>query len=619
MVHSIADGKLLMPPLPAFGVQFGYFGLQFSGDGRCLGQNTDKAFRYWQLDGAEPVELFREVRPRRASALRPDSRQVALLLADGTISLCSAADGREEKVLPPNGKPAGGWSRLMYHPSRLDRLLVKGPNLIAVLDLSTGQRLLEVPVAGDNSVEWHPGGKRFAALVNREVLIFDAETGRRLLAFNPANGRGAAPPFAGLGDGGEVRFNHAGDLLAGTDWDGTLSLWDARSGHLLLQTPRNMIQTELWFSPDDTLLAGDVTSSGIRLLRIDPGRECGRIGVYSFSGKGLAVTGDGRLAALNVQDGAALIDLHYREQVARLPGHGGGRFQPLRFLPDGSLLAGGNRGVFRWPVERTAGGFRFGQPHDCSGGDGQDQWESLGWTTWGSSADGQVVASPDYSRGARILHQQQPPQVIHAGPQHDVRHCDVSPDGTLVAAGSHFIGSVAVWDARRGTLVKQLAAGGGAVRFSPDGRWLALHLHIGQRCEVWRVGDWQRQWSLEGGFLRPAFTPDGRLLALSKADEPGYVRLVRPESGTEVVRLFTADHTRASPLGFTPDGGRLCALGENNLLYVWDLTLIRQQLRDLALDWDDEPLPPPCPAAREPLAVEVAAGEEVRAPEKKSR
>src|SRR5262249_39321295 len=113
------------------------------------------------------------------------------------------------------------------------------------------------------------------------------------------------------------------------------------------------------------------------------------------------------------------------------------------------------------------------------------------------------------------------------------------------------------------------------------------------------------------GLLNVAFTPDSRLLALSKGDEPGYVRLVRPDSGAELVRLFTADHTRIHPLGFTADGRRLCALGENNQLYVWDLACIRRQLRGLGLDWDDAPLPPPTPLAPEPLVVhldeEVAA------------
>jgi serine/threonine protein kinase/WD40 repeat protein len=617
-VHAMGDGKVLMS-LRSFGAVPGYYrGLQFSSDGRCLGQRTAGTFLYWRLDGAKPVELFREVRPVFDYEISPDSRQVALVMADRSVSLRAAADGREEKVLPANVKP----DRLRFHPTRPDCLLVGTGGTFYVLDLNSGRRLVEVKTGGVIfDAQWHPNGERFAVVANREVLIFDAQSGRRLLSFDAGNLPGASPPFRGLSSGGRVRFSHAGDLIAGTDWTGTLSIWDARSGHLLLQSHGNMIQTGLWFSPDDKLLAGEVMGSKIRLLRLDPGLECGRIAVFSWCHSAFAVTGDGCLAALTVPDGAALIDLHYREEVARLPARAG-HLQPLRFLPNGTLLTGSIRGVLSWPVKRMENGFRIGQPRDCPGVDGQGPWETVGLVTWwGSSADGKVVASPDYYRGTRILRKEQPPQVIQTGRQRDVRACDVSPDGTLVAAASHRVGSITVWDARRGSPVKKLTAGGSNVRFSPDGRWLAVHHD--ERCEVWRVGDWRREWSLEGPSLgRAAFTPDGRLMALSKADEPGYVRLLRPETGAEVACLFTGNHARMYPLGFTPDGGRFCAAqGENNLLYVWDLTRIRRQLRDLGLDWDDEPLPPPCPAARQPLAVElddnIDATEEMLTPKKK--
>jgi serine/threonine protein kinase/WD40 repeat protein len=617
-VHAMGDGKVLMS-LPSFGAVPGYHrGLQFSSDGRCLGQRTTAGtFLYWRLDGAKPVELFREVRPVFDYEISSDSRQVALVMADRSVSLRAAADGREEKVLPADVKP----DSLRFHPTRPDCLLVGTGGTFYVLDLNSSRRLVEVKAGGDTfDAQWHPSGERFAVVANQEVLLFDAQSGRRLLSFDAGNLPGASPPFRGLSSGGRVRFSHAGDLIAGTDWTSTLSVWDVHSGHLLLQSHGNMIQTGLWFSPDDKLLAGEVIGSKIRLLRLEPGLECGRIAVFSWTHQAFAVTGDGRLAALTVPDGAALFDLDYREEVARLPARAG-HLQPLRFLPDGTLLTGSIHGVLSWPVKRMENGFRIGQPRNCPGVDGQGPWETLGLVTWwGSSAGGKVVASPDYCRGTRILRNEQPPQIIQTDPQRDVRACDVSPDGTLVAAASHRVGSITVWDARSGSLVKKLTTGGSNVRFSPDGRWLVVHHD--ERCEVWRVGDWRREWSLEGPTLgRAAFTPDGRLMALSKADEPGYVYLLRPETGAEVARLFTGDRTRMFPLGFTPDGGRLCATGENYLLYVWDLTRIRRQLRDLGLDWADEPLPPPCPVARQPLVVEIddnpTPTEEMLTPKKK--
>src|SRR5262249_13635882 len=142
---------------------------------------------------------------------------------------------------------------------------------------------------------------------------------------------------------------------------------------LLLRASGTMIQTGLSFSPDDKLLAGELSGSKIRLLRVDPGRECGRIALFRDCRSGFAAMADGRLAALSGPDSAALLDLHYREEVARLPARHGW-LQPLRFLPDGSLLTGSAGGVLRWPVERKETGCRIGRPRDCPGGDNRGSW-----------------------------------------------------------------------------------------------------------------------------------------------------------------------------------------------------------------------------------------------------
>src|SRR5262249_10862876 len=70
-------------------------------------------------------------------------------------------------------------------------------------------------------------------------------------------------------------FNHAGDLLASTDWTGTLFLWDVRTGRLLLETPGNMLQHMLRFSPDDTRLAAQLAGDRLRVRRVAAGREGG--------------------------------------------------------------------------------------------------------------------------------------------------------------------------------------------------------------------------------------------------------------------------------------------------------------------------------------------------------
>jgi WD40 repeat protein len=85
----------------------------------------------------------------------------------------------------------------------------------------------------------------------------------------------------------------------------------------------------------------------------------------------------------------------------------------------------------------------------------------------------------------------------------------------------------------------------------------------------------------------------------------GVIRLVATKTGQEVSRLETSDHTRLLPLSFSPDGGRLYALGgQTGSLYIWDLRLLRTRLKALDADWDWPALAPARPS--EPItAVEV--------------
>jgi len=116
-----------------------------------------------------------------------------------------------------------------------------------------------------------------------------------------------------------------------------------------------------------------------------------------------------------------------------------------------------------------------------------------------------------------------------------------------------------------------------------------------------RVGTWAEQRTVRGN--EAAFSADSRLLAVG--DGTGVVRLEATDTGREVARLEVTDPTWLTPIGFSPDGGRLYACGdENAALYIWDLRLLRSRLKAMNADWDWPKLPPAEPI--EPVtAVEV--------------
>jgi WD40 repeat protein len=142
--------------------------------------------------------------------------------------------------------------------------------------------------------------------------------------------------------------------------------------------------------------------------------------------------------------------------------------------------------------------------------------------------------------------------------------------------------------------------------FSPDGRWLMTNTS-GGGCRLWEAGTWREVRRFHDADF--AFSPDSRLLAL--ADVVSVIRLVETATGREVARLTGPEPLWYQPACFTPDGTRLISTGPDaSTLYVWDLRLIRWQLKELGLDWDwPQFAEPDATQKAKPKNVEVLPGE----------
>ena len=151
--------------------------------------------------------------------------------------------------------------------------------------------------------------------------------------------------------------------------------------------------------------------------------------------------------------------------------------------------------------------------------------------------------------------------------------------------------TVCVWDARTAKLICPLPVPLDAnVAFSPDNHWLVT----ASRAEFrfWEVGTWKPGYRLPVDTERYGlitFAPDSRIAALS-TDRSG-VRLLDLTTMTELARLEDDDDER--PLGFGPDGSMLATVGRRDTIRLWDLRIIRKELREIGLDWAQPPLPPP--------------------------
>ena len=87
----------------------------------------------------------------------------------------------------------------------------------------------------------------------------------------------------------------------------------------------------------------------------------------------------------------------------------------------------------------------------------------------------------------------------------------------------------------------------------------------------------------DGGWNASALSPDGRSVASSGKD--GLIRLWDVSTGREMSR-WEGHETAVTALRFHPDGKTLASGSKDGTLKLWNLPLIRMELENLGLDWE---------------------------------
>jgi WD40 repeat protein/tetratricopeptide (TPR) repeat protein len=553
----------------------------FSPDGQFLAlTRPDRRFKVWKLAGPKPVAVVEELSAWGA-AFSPDSMRLAVGHADGSIGLYELPSGRQLKQLD------GGPRALMlaFHPEGR-QLAVSCATGIQVYDVETGRILADLPQpTGAEGVAWHPNGKTLAeAGGDRIIHIWDVATRKRIARLEGHKG-----------DGIRFAYNHAGDLLASTSWDGTMRLWDPRTGQQLFTSQAMSLR----FSPDDRFLAAEAADTKLRIWEVGPSAYrtlvvdpvVGRASNYSEC----AISPNGRLLALTLEAGISFWDLAQRKELAFIPC---GNQRAALFESSNALLTGGPDGLLRWPVQGNVAAprlLRIGPPTRL-----------LPFYGHGiaCSRDGRIITSSLGNGGGVVLDRDHPDQPIPLTSHADVRSTAVSPDGRWAATGSHSGTKVKIWAARTGKLEMELPVETGSmVGFSPDGKWLAT---TGGGLSLWAIGSWNPGKQIGGEAF--AFSPDSKLLAVET--NHGVIRLVDPDTGREYARLEDPNQDRAYSIAFSPDGTQLVTVGnDSHSVHVWDLRTIREQLAKMGLDWD-LPAYPPAEEKKDqpPLQVTVDLG-----------
>jgi serine/threonine protein kinase/WD40 repeat protein len=578
-IHAVTDDRTLgVLAAPGFALQ-GIPG--FSPDSRYL-----KA-RYWReaegendwvWDVERQIPVLKAVPGNLSDEFSSDSRFFTKCNPDLTLSIFDLGLGKETTRLPGTRplhrlllNPANSW---LACSSALD-------STIEIRDAVSGLTLLPwLCPAPVDAIAWSPDGKRLATACNdHRIYIWEAETGKKLAHLD-----GSAERIMNLA------FNHAGNVLASSSFDGQYRFWDSDAGRQIASYPGASWYFQ--FSLDDLRLEGWQQVSRFGLLEVTSSRECRLLSAQDAgeSWSNPQFSADGHILAAAIGDRMRFWDVFSGQEIASfaLP-----VCDTQIFHPDGRSLIVIDRsgGVRLRSLERSGDpasyAYRLGKPRRFF--DMQELRQAA------LSLDGRHLAVTHHSAEESFIFDLQEPSakpvVLKLHPMVD--SIALSPDGRWAATASWWTPFVKIWDARSGGLLCTLPMPERAtVTFSPDGRWLATST---TEYQLWEVGSWQPNGPpLRGDpvaqFNFTAFSLDGRVMA--RTLEAHKIQLSEVLTAKPLATLEAPGSTSIAGFQFSPDGTQLAALLSNRQLQLWDLRLIRQELKEMGLDWDLPPYPP---------------------------
>ncbi len=549
--------------------------------------------RIWRLDQLEPELVLTET-DVVGYDLHSNSREAAFVSSSGEISHYDLNTGRPlHRPLPPDTLKKEAVIAL--HPTEpLVAVASYYASVAQIRDLRSGAvvKSLDMPKASSH-VAWHPQGHTLAISEGDGgyIHLFDRQTLERLRKFGSAGG------------GARIHFNHAGDRIATTSWAGGVALWDVATGLDLMSIPYAITSRHLRFSRDDGRLSSFVEGNRLGIWRVADGKECRALVRQLTSGKvigAVSISPDGKLLAAATTDGVGFWDVDSGTSCAFTPLE---KPTSVHFEPHGTLLIGDPSGTYRWPIRSDSispSRIRIGPPQSTALPPAFCNTQSHDGRVQGVAM--RAVGHTEPWAGAWLLHADNPAAPLHFLPGKDVWHVALSPDGRWLITRQLVSGPCRLWDVRTGRHERLLVESGGEPRFSPDGRWLYLGGDVGQ---LFDTQSWQEVRKLEN---RGNFSGDSQLLAMHT--HTSAVRLVEVATGRELCRLEDPSGDTLSTVLFAPGDRRLVTINVVKGIRVWDLPLIRQQLKERDLDWGAPPYDAaPLSTQHSPLQVQFDLGD----------
>ena len=494
-------------------------------------------------------------------AISPDGKHVATAARDGAVGVWDLATGALVRVLDAGTDPI---LAVAYSPDGKTIVTANGnatadAGVIRVWDVAKGAVLYAIEIGSiANDVAFSPDGKLIASCSSKDgAALWDAETGNLAAPLGDPVEDADRLQFSADGSlvwvrsGKEVHvyaapsgalvatlsghersilgtaFSHSGALIATASVDGTMRVWDARTGAekaKLAAEKGSGYSLQLAFhavawSPDDRLLAVGAKDGSVRLADAASGAVLHTLSHHSSQIEGLAFSPDGaRVASASLDGSATVWEAKTGALVEALRGHREGLC---------CVAFAGNDRVVTGSEDRTARIWQVG--------------------------DGPFV---------RML----------AAHTRSVIHMEASAGGSILATSSND-GTVRIWEPETGAVIATLGDHRGtisALALSPDGKAVVTGA-LKSPARLWDARSGAMRFTLgapERVSNAAAFSPDGALVATAEMEGP--VHLWDAATGAEK-RTLSGHDKKVARIAFSHDGKKLVSASWDGTARVWDV------------------------------------------------
>jgi len=405
-----------------------------------------------------------------------------------------------------------------------------------------------------------------------------------------------------------IAYSPSGDLLAAGLEDGTVHIWDTRTGEEFVSPMRSRDGAiiSVAFAPDGQLLASGARNGAVSVWNVTTGRlDLQQLQFHSKPVDMLAFSPDGKLVASSSWETVSLWNVE-TAQIVSAESYDNGPIS-LSFSPDGTVLtlrcleskrswrigiAGSKPQLLPHPDDEEYS--LLSSPHSSKLSTSLDNNYNLIVT-----GNGRVVTIPDIegkNMGIRMspdetcfvafgadydgLHlwdfrciDADPMFTILDGDRGSVRAISFSSDGKYLASEllNH---TIRIWDVGPGndTFQRVHESGLNALAVSPDNKFIvsgrddgSVHVHDARTGEVrLRPLIGHERW-----VQSIAISPDGQIIASGSGDTTA--RLWYVQTGASVGEPLRGHEDDVSAVSFSPDSRWITSGSETGAILVWDV------------------------------------------------